>query len=134
MPSSSSPRKRKPGPKSVSPSAADKRLVTMAVSIGMTRQEIADAVAMPLRSLARTFAHELAIGRSQRLPANAVRLDKAADQGNVAAMKALQVMMERGRHSEMDASDPWAAMAASFAESSDDEDNLARNPDFGKMN
>lgn len=60
-------------------------------------------------------------------------LDKAASEGNVAAMKALHVMMERGQQSETE-DDPWAAVAASISESSDDEDNLAQNPDFGKTN
>jgi hypothetical protein len=135
MSSSSSPRKRKPGPKPMRPTKQQRHQVEVGVAIGLTVDQIAAAVEIPRRTVYRLFSDELATGRAKRLLANAVRLDKAASEGNVAAMKALHVMMERGQQSETaGADDPWAVVAASISESNDDADNLAQNPDFGKMN
>jgi hypothetical protein len=118
-------RKAKPGPRPHQPADAERDLITLAIAIGMTRDAIADAIGMPLRSLARTYAHELKVGRSQRLLANAARLDRAADQGNVAAMKALQVMM--GDRPGTEAVSKWDGFAERYHA---EQANLARKPDF----
>jgi hypothetical protein len=128
MPPKNKTRKAKPGPKGFMPTNADKDLVTLAVAIGMTREEIAAAIEMPLRSLCRTFRHELKVGRSQRLLANAVRLDRAAEEGNVAAMKALQVMMST-ETPEPAEDNHWDKIAADIAAGSDSP-NLAHFNDF----
>jgi len=128
MSSPPSPRKRKPGPKPMRPTKRQRHQVEMGVSIGMTMDQIAIAIAMPRHTIYRHFRNELATGRAKCLLMNAVRLDKAADAGNVAAMKALHAMMERGQQSA--AHDPWADLAASFSESSEVEDNLLQNAEF----
>lgn len=117
----------KPGPKAVTPT--NKRdLVTMGIAIGLTRDEIAEAIGMPLRSLARTYAHELRVGRSQRRLANAVRLDKAAEQGNVAAMKALMILFDA--KPEPEAVSKWDGFADRYRAEMEAKANLARNTDF----
>jgi hypothetical protein len=127
------PARKRPGPKPFVPMTADRELVTLAVAIGMTIAEISDAVEVPKRTLCRAFVRELAVGRSKRVLANAARLDKAASEGNVAAMKALQIMMDRGGKLEMAAAvdDPWAAVAEQIKT---DQANLARFQEFGKAN
>ena len=122
------PASSKPGPKPMRPTKRQRHQVEMGVSIGMTMDQIAIAIALPRHTIYRHFRNELATGRAKCLLMNAVRLDKAADAGNVAAMKALHAMMERGQQSA--AHDPWADLAASFSESSEAEDNLLQNPEF----
>ena len=111
------------------PTKRQRHQVEMGVSIGMTMDQIAIAIAIPRHTIYRHFRNELATGRAKCLLMNAVRLDKAADAGNVAAMKALHAMMERGQQSDP-AHDPWADGSASFSESSDVEDNLLQNAEF----
>jgi hypothetical protein len=83
---------------------------------------------MPLRSLARIYAHELKVGRSQRRLANAVRLDKAAEQGNVAAMKALMILFDA--KPEPEAVSKWDGFAERYHAEMEAKANLARNTDF----
>ena len=132
MSSSSSPRKRKPGPKPMRPTKRQRHQVEVGVSIGLTVDQIATAVAIPRHTIYRHFSDELATGRAKRLLTNAVRLDAMAEAGNVSAAKFLHTLMMQ--QSETVEPDPWAAVVASISESNEDADNLSQNPDFGKMN
>ena len=97
--------------KLVRPTKRQRRQVEVAVSIGLTVEQIATAIEMSRRSVYSHFRDELASGRVKRLLANAMRLDKAADKGSVPAMKALHVMM--GQPEVVD--DHWADVAESLA-------------------
>ena len=103
------------GRKPMRPTKRQRRQVEVAVSIGLTVDQIATAVEMSRRSVYSHFRDERATGRVKRLLANAMRLDKAADEGSVVAMKALHVMIERGQQQETDTSDPWADVAESIS-------------------
>jgi hypothetical protein len=124
--------KLRPGPRPVTPTSADKKLVMLAVSAGMTRREIADSMGLPERTFYRAFAHELKVGRSKRMLANVVRLDAAAEAGNVAACKALIVMMTSAdKSAETTGEDKWEALAREISEGNDD--NSAVNTGFEKV-
>ena len=117
----------RPGPKPVVPTNGERRLVTLAVSIGMTVDQIAAVINMSRRTVYRVFADDLANGHARRLLRSAARLEEMAEAGNVSAAKFLHGLMDRGRQP---ADDRWADVAASFAESSNAEDNLAQNPEI----
>jgi hypothetical protein len=131
MSSSSSPRKRKPGPRPFVPTTAQRRRVTRGISIGLTLQEIADALEMPVRSLTRVFGAQIRTARVRMILDNLDRLHAAADAGNVSAMRELARMMQHaGGPAEAGEDDPWTALGEQLAE----EANLARISDFGKPN
>ena len=79
----------------------------VAVSVGLTVEQIAAAVEMSRRSVYCHFKDELATGRAKRLLANAVRLDAMAEAGNVSAAKYLHSLMMDHPESEAD-DDQWA--------------------------
>ena len=76
MSSAPSPRKRKPGPKPMRPTKGQRHQVEVGVSIGLTVDQIATAVAIPRHTIYRHFSDELATGRAKRLLANAVGLER----------------------------------------------------------
>jgi AcrR family transcriptional regulator len=123
--------KRKPtssraGRKPLVPTKRQRHAVEVAVATGLTVDHIAAAIGMSRRTVYCHFKDELATGRAKRLLANAVRLDAAAEAGNVAAMKYLHaLMMDHGPQSEAEDDDQWADVA---------EPVYAQNPEFGKMN
>jgi AraC-like DNA-binding protein len=78
--------KTRTGPKPFVPTTRQRHEVELAVAVGMSLETIADALDVSRRTLGRAFARELAVGRSKRLLASAVRLDKLAEAGNVAAV------------------------------------------------
>jgi hypothetical protein len=126
---------KKPGRPPTVPTAGERELVTLAVAIGMTVDQVSAAIGMPRRTVYRVFRQELAIGRAKRLLASAARLDAMAEAGNVSAAKYLHTLMVEGgqRQDTFDDDDPWAAVAAEIAESTDDgPGNLAQFQDFGK--
>ena len=76
----------RPGPKPMRPTAEQRHHVELAVSVGLSVDVISAAMETPRRTIYRHFANEIATGRAKRLLANAVRIDKAASEGSVAAM------------------------------------------------
>ena len=57
------------------PTKRQRHAVEVAVSIGLTVEQIAAAIEIPRHSIYSHFSDELAAGRAKRLLANAVRLD-----------------------------------------------------------
>jgi hypothetical protein len=111
------------GRKPMRPTKRQRHAVEVAVSIGLTADQIAAAFEMSRRSVYCHFSDELATGRAKRLLANALRLDAMAEAGNVSAAKFLDtLMMDHDPKSEAD--DDWT----------DVESISAQNPEFGKMN
>jgi predicted regulator of amino acid metabolism with ACT domain len=110
--------------KLVRPTKLQRHQVEVAVSIGLTVEQIATAIEMSRRSVYSHFRDELATGRVKRLLANAMRLDDMAAAGNVSAAKYLHTLMLD--HPEPEADDRWANVAESIS--------AAQNPEFGKMN
>jgi AraC-like DNA-binding protein len=129
--------KSKPGPKPVVPTTRQRHHVELAVSIGMSLEDIADAMDLSRRTLCRTFAREVAVGRAKRLLASAVRLDAMADAGNVSAAKFLHgLMMNHGNNPETAQDDKWAAVASRIEAGLDCEENpnLPKKGEFWKHN
>ena len=69
----------RPGPKPVVPTNGERRLVTLAVSIGMTVDQIAAVINMSRRTVYRVFADDLANGHARRLLRSAARLEEMAE-------------------------------------------------------
>ena len=87
--------------------------VALAVAIGMTVAELANMLGVSKSTIERTFAPEIATGRNFKRLQNAERLDRAAAKGNVAAMKALAVMMETPPEPDQSDDDSrWAHLVA----------------------
>jgi hypothetical protein len=107
----------------------------LAVAAGLSLELIADAMEMSRRTLCRTFARELAIGRSKKTLENIVRLDAAAKAGNVSAMKFLRALMTgRGGSDEAIEDNKWDTVASEIEAGLDEEANLPKNPEFRKFN
>ena len=83
------PAASRPGPKPVVITDGERRLVTLAVSIGMTVDQIAAVINMSRRTVYRVFADDLANGHARRLLRSAARLEEMAEAGNVSAAKFL---------------------------------------------
>ncbi len=108
------------------PTAEQRDQVELAVSVGLSVDMVSAALATPRRTLYRHFANEIACGRAKRLLANAIRIDKAACEGSVAAMKYLHTLMLDHGPASAAAHDQWGDF--------DEDDILAQNSDFGGMN
>jgi hypothetical protein len=108
------------------PTAEQRHHVELAVSPGLSVDMISAAMETPRRTIYRHFANEIATGRAKRLLANAVRIDKAASEGSVAAMKYLHTLMLDHGPASAAANDQWGDF--------DEEEILAQNPDFGGLN
>jgi hypothetical protein len=130
--------KPKPGPKPIVPTTRQRREVELAVSIGMSLEMIADAMDLSRRTLCRTFAREVAVGRAKRLLASAVRLDAMADAGNVSAAKFLHgLMMNPGNnHEAAQDDDRWDAVASRIEADldCDENPNSPKKGEFWKNN
>jgi transcriptional regulator GlxA family with amidase domain len=83
------PAQSRAGRKPMRPTKRQRHAVEVGVSIGLTVDQIAAAIAMSRRTVYCHFRDELASGRAKRLLANAVRLDAMAAAGNVSAAKYL---------------------------------------------
>jgi hypothetical protein len=112
--------KTRPGPKPMVPTTAQRRRLMHGIAIGLTLDQLAADVGMPLGTMRRLFDTEIRLGRVRSILENLERLHKAADRGNVSAMKALARMM-RPEPAEDD--DTWADVVDAPA-------NLSRNADL----
>jgi hypothetical protein len=108
------------------PTAEQRHHVELAVSIGLSVDMISAAMEIPRRSVYRHFTKQIAIGRAKRLLANAIRIDKAASEGSVAAMKYLHTLMLDHTSASAAANDQWGDF--------DEEEILAQNPDSAGLN
>jgi AraC-like DNA-binding protein len=132
---SANPVQSRPGPKPIVPTDRQRHEVQLAVAVGMSLETIADAMDMSRRTLCRTFACELAVGRAKKLLASVVRLDDLAEAGNVAACKFLHgLMMNHGDGPEAPEDDKWAAVASKIEADLDAEANSPKNDEFWKTN
>jgi hypothetical protein len=110
----------KPGPKPMVPTAAQRRRIMRGIAIGLTLDQLAADIGMPLGSMGRTFDAEIRLGRVRSILENLERLHAAADDGNVSAMKALARMMQTPASEAND--DAWADVV--------DGPNLSKNLDL----
>lgn len=125
--------RKRPGPHPFLPTSADRHRVQLAVATGMKLPEIASALEISRSSLSKLFATDIANGRAKRRLDNVCRLDKAAANGNVAAMRTLATMMATPATVETVEPNRWADLAAEYGHDiTDDLDNSGRFPDFGK--
>jgi hypothetical protein len=79
------------------PTATQRRRVMRGVAIGLTLEDLATDLGMAYGTMRRVFANEIKTARVRSMLDNAERLDKAARNGNVGAMKALLQMSQRYR-------------------------------------
>jgi hypothetical protein len=112
--------KTKPGPKPMVPTAAQRRRLMHGIAIGLTLDQLAADIGMPLGTMRRIFDTEIRLGRVRSILENLERLHAAADDGNVSAMKALARMMQTPASEAND--DAWADVV--------DGPNLSRNLDL----
>jgi hypothetical protein len=128
-----SPRKRKRGRRPYVPSSTDRQRVSLAVAAGLTLNEISAAIDLPVRSVSRAFAQELASGRAKVLLEALVLLRKSAIAGNVSAQRSLvQICREKAPETAEEPANPWAAIEASYAAEHEARPNLARKSEFEK--
>ena len=126
-----SPHKGKPGPLPFVPTTRQRREVELAMATGMSLETIADAMEVSRRTLCRTFARELAVGRSKKLLASVVRLDDLAAAGNVSAAKYLHgLMLNHGNKPESFADDKWATIASQIEADLDEQGNSPKKGEF----
>jgi hypothetical protein len=111
------PPRTRPGPKPRIPTAKQRRRIMRGIAIGLTLDQLAADIGMPLGSMRRTFDTEIRLGRVRSILENLDRLHRAADRGNVSAMKALARMM---RVEPAEDGDTWADVIDAPA-------NLSRN-------
>ena len=108
------PASSRPGPKPMRPTKRQRHAVEVAVSMGMTVEQIVAAMEIRRHAIYSYFSDELKTGRAKRLLANALRLDQAASEGSVPAMKYLHsLMMDHGPSKTDD--DQWADVAESIS-------------------
>jgi AraC-like DNA-binding protein len=130
-----SPHKGKPGPLPFVPTTRQRREVELAMATGMSLETIADAMEVSRRTLCRSFARELAVGRSKKLLASVVRLDDLAAAGNVSAAKYLHgLMLNHGNKPESFEDDKWATIASQIEADLDEQGNLPKKGEFWKNN
>lgn len=84
----------KRGPQPFTPSKTQRKLVKLLVAGGIPEPVIAHKIGVCQNTLRRHFPDELVFGRGLKLAENIERLDKAADGGNVTAMKHLDAKFE----------------------------------------
>jgi hypothetical protein len=95
------------------PTATQRRRIMRGIAVGLTLQQLADDLSMPLGSMRRTFAHEIKTARVRLILDNLDRLHAVADRGNVSAMKALAVMMQpTAKAEDAEREDTWSDVAS----------------------
>lgn len=83
------PGRKRRGPPPFKPTAKQRKDVTLYVAGGMSEPAIAAEIGICQNTLRKHFPDEIDAGHQRELAANLRRLRKAADKGNVTAMKHL---------------------------------------------
>ncbi len=115
---------RKPGPKPIVPTSAQRRRIMRGIAIGLTLEQLATDIDLPLGTMRRVFAGEIKTARTRLILDNLDRLHEAADNGNVSAMRTLATMMQPATEPEEEDTQ-WDDVVADYQAP-----NLSRNPDF----
>ena len=113
----------KPGPRPFKPTRIQRRRVMHGVAIGLTLEELATDLGIPYGTMRRVFANEIKTARVRVRLDTVDLLSKAANSGNVSAMKALLQMTDRWRPDldDDEDDDAWADVVG------DNGPNLSRN-------
>ena len=116
----------KPGPKPVTPTTAQRRRIMRGIAIGLTLEQLATDIDLPVRTMRRVFASEIRTARVRAILDNLDRLHEAADNGNVSAMRTLASMMQQTAQPDdnEEEGDDWADVIGNGS------GNLSRNRDF----
>ena len=116
----------KPGPRPFKPTRIQRRRVMHGVAIGLTLEELATDLGMAYGTMRRVFANEIKMARMRVRLDTVDLLSKAANSGNVSAMKALLQMTDRWRPDldDDEDDDTWADVVG------DNGLNLSRNPEI----
>jgi hypothetical protein len=96
------------------------------VAMGLTLEELATDLGIPYGTMRRVFANEIKTARVRVRLDTVDLLSKAANSGNVSAMKALLQMTDRWRPDldDDEDDDAWADVVG------DNVPNLSRNPEI----
>jgi len=86
----------KPGSKPMKPTKTQRNDVMLYMACGLSEEGIAAVIGITRPTLRQHFAWELANGRAVKKAENYKRLQKAAEEGNVTAMKFLALQLDRG--------------------------------------
>jgi hypothetical protein len=79
------------------------------IAIGLTLEQLAADIGVPLGTMRRTFDTEIRLGRVRMVLQNLDRLHSAADRGRVSAMKALAAMMQpTAKAEDAEEDDAWS--------------------------
>jgi hypothetical protein len=105
------------------PTATQRRRLVRGLSVGLTLEQLALDIDVPMGTMRRAFATEIKTGRVKTILDNLDRLHKAADNGNVSAMRALARMMMQPVQSTAEDEDQWADVVG-------DQSFLSRNPEI----
>jgi hypothetical protein len=107
------------------PTATQRRRLARGIAIGLTLEQLAVAIDMPLGTMKRVLADDIKKARIRLILDNLDRLHDAADAGNVAAMKQLATMMQEAAKQQHPAEgdDRWADLVDGV---------LSQNGDFQK--
>jgi hypothetical protein len=116
----------KPGPRPFKPTRIQRRRVMHGVAIGLTLEELATDLGMAYGTMRRVFANEIKMARTRVRLDTVDLLSKAANSGNVSAMKALLQMTDRWRPDldDDEDDDTWADVVG------DNGLNLSRNQEI----
>jgi hypothetical protein len=115
---------RKRGRPAFKPTATQRRRIMHGVSVGLTLDQLALDLEMAGSTMRRVFAKEIKTARVRLVLDNLDRLHRAADKGNVSAMRELaRMMMEPVQPAAEAEDDQWADVVGDRA-------FLSRNPEI----
>ena len=114
--------RKKPGPTPYRPNATQKRRLVHGIAMGLTLEDLAADLGMAYGTMRRVFASEIRTARVRVRLDTVGLLQKAANGGNVSAMKTLLEMTDRWRPDLDEDEEDDAAW--------EDTPNLGRNPEF----
>jgi hypothetical protein len=94
---------RKRGPAPLRPTAAQRRDAQLLMAGGIGEEGIAAIFQLSVNCLRKHFADELLHGRAQKRAENLRRLERAAEEGAVTAMRVLQLVYDKAEAREQHA-------------------------------
>jgi hypothetical protein len=92
---------RKRGPAPFRPTAAQRRDAQLLMAGGIGEEGIAAIFQLSVNCLRKHFADELLHGRAQKRAENLRRLERAAEEGAVTAMRALHLIYDKAEAQEL---------------------------------
>jgi hypothetical protein len=105
-------RTHKGGRPAFKPTEKQRQRIACGVACGLTLEQLALDVDVPVTTMRRAFANEIKTGRVKVILDNLDVLAKASRRGNISAARTLLKMTMIARPDELEADDPWADVAS----------------------